>query len=207
MDKSLAHTKWNCKYHLIWIPKYRRKVIYGKYRTAIGQIIRQLCEYKGIEIVEANACVDHIHMLAKIPPKYSVSSIVGYLKGKSALMIFERFANLKYKFGNRHFWAKGYYVSTVGLNEATIKKYIREQENADQIIDKVSVKELEDPFRVARATDAISLNSDSTFRCCWEWALIGPRHAARYAGGHDSILKLYMNSHNRAISRKSERDF
>ena len=103
MDKSLAHTKWNCKYHLIWIPKYRRKVIYGKYRKALGQIIRQLCENKGIEIVEANACVDHIHMLVKIPPKYSVSSIVGYLKGKSALMIFERFANLKYKFGNRIF--------------------------------------------------------------------------------------------------------
>ena len=147
MDKSLAHTKWNCKYHIIWIPKYRRKVIYGKYRQVIGQIIRQLCEYKGIEIVEANACVDHIHMLVKIPPKYSVSSIMGYLKGKSALMIFDRFANLKYKFGNRHFWAKGYYVSTVGLNEATIKKYIREQENSDKVIDKVSVQELEDPFR------------------------------------------------------------
>jgi len=147
MDKSLAHTKWNCKYHLVWIPKYRRKVIYGKYRQAIGQIIRQLCEYKGIEIVEANACVDHIHMLVKIPPKYSVSSNMGYLKGKSALMIFDRFANLRYKFGNRHFWAKGYYVSTVGLNEATIQKYIREQELADKVIDKVSVKELEDPFR------------------------------------------------------------
>ena len=147
MDKSLAHTKWNCKYDIIWIPKYRRKVIYGKYRQAIGQIIRQLCEYKGIEIVEANACVDHIRMLVKIPPEYSVSSILGYLKGKSALMIFDRFANLKYKFGNRHFWAKGYYVSTVGLNEATIKKYIREQETADKVIDKVSVKELEDPFR------------------------------------------------------------
>lgn len=147
MDKSLAHSKWLCKYHVIWIPKYRRKVIYGKYRKEIGTILRQLCEYKGIEIIEANACIDHIHMLISIPPKYSVSKIMGYLKGKSALMIFERFANLKYKFGNRHFWAQGYYVSTVGLNEATIKKYIREQENSDKIIDKVSVKELEDPFR------------------------------------------------------------
>lgn len=147
MDKSLSHTKWNCKYHIIWIPKFRRKIIYDKYRREIGQIIRQLCEYKGIQIIEAHACIDHIHMLVKIPPKYSVSNIMGYLKGKSALMIFDRFANLKYKFGNRHFWARGYYVSTVGLNEATIKKYIREQETHDRVIDKVSVKELEDPFR------------------------------------------------------------
>lgn len=147
MDKSLSHSKWDCKYHIIWIPKYRRKIIYGKYRKEVGMILRQLCQYKGIEIIEANACSDHIHMLVRIPPKYSVASIMGYLKGKSSLMMFEQFANLKYKFGNRHFWAKGYYVSTVGLNEATIKKYIREQENADKIIDKVSVKELEDPFR------------------------------------------------------------
>lgn len=149
MDKSLAHTKWNCKYHVVRIPKYRRKAIYGKYRKEIGQIIRQLCEYKGIEIIEASACVDHIHMCISIPPKYSVANIMGYIKGKSSLMIFERFANLKYKFGNRHFWAKGYYVSTVGLNEQTIRKYIREQENSDMIVDKVSVKELEDPFRVS----------------------------------------------------------
>jgi putative transposase len=147
VDKSLSHTKWNCKYHIIFIPKYRRKVIYGKYRREIGKILRQLCEYKGVEIVEGNACIDHIHMLVKIPPKYSVSNVMGYLKGKSALMVFDRFANLKYKFGNRHFWSRGYYVSTVGLNEATIKKYIREQETADKMIDKVSVKELEDPFR------------------------------------------------------------
>jgi len=106
-----------------------------------------LCEYKGIEIIEAMACIDHIHMLVKISPKYRVSSIMGYLKEKSALMIFDRFVNHKYKFGNRHYWAKGYYVSRVGLNEASVKKYIRERENADQIIDKVSVKELEDPFR------------------------------------------------------------
>ena len=147
MDKNLSHTRWNCKYHIIWIPKYRRKVIYGKYRKAIGSIIRELCSYKGLEIVEGSACVDHIHLCLKIPPKFSVASIMGYIKGKSALMIFDRFSNLKYKFGNRHFWAKGYYVSTVGLNEQTIKKYIREQEDSDRIIDKVSVKELEDPFR------------------------------------------------------------
>jgi putative transposase len=108
MDKSLSHTKWMCKYHIIWIPKYRRKIIYVKYRKEIGRIIRQLCEYKGVEIIEANACSDHIHKCVSIPPKYSVASIMGYLKGKSALMIFDRFANLKYKFGNRHFWAKGY---------------------------------------------------------------------------------------------------
>ena len=122
---------------------------------------------KRIEMVEAKACVDHIQMLVKIPPKYSVSRIVGYGQGKSALKIFDRFAKLKNKIGNRHFWAKGNYENTVGLNEATIKKYIREQENADQMIDKVSVKELEDPSGVARATDAISLSSVSTFRCCW----------------------------------------
>jgi putative transposase len=147
MDKSLSHTKWNCKYHIIWIPKYRRKIIYGKYRKEIGQIIRQLCSYKGVELIEGSACIDHIHVCLSIPPKYSVSGIMGYLKGKSSLMLFEKFANMKYKFGNRHFWAKGYYVSTVGLNEQTIRKYIREQENADIMIDKVSVKELEDPFR------------------------------------------------------------
>jgi len=147
MDKSLSHSKWNCKYHIIWIPKYRRKIIYGKYRKDIQDILRMLCSYKDIEIISGAVCIDHIHLYVSIPPKHSVANIVGYLKGKSALMIFERHANLKYKFGNRHFWAKGYYASTVGLNEDTIKKYIREQENADQIIDKVSVKELEDPFR------------------------------------------------------------
>lgn len=147
MDKSLSHTKWNCKYHIVFTPKYRRKIIYGKYRSEIGKILRTLCSYKDVEIIEANAAIDHIHMLVKIPPKLSVSTFMGYLKGKSALMIFDQFANLKYKFGNRHFWSRGYYVSTVGLNEATIRKYVREQELSDQIVDKVSVKELEDPFR------------------------------------------------------------
>ena len=146
-DNSISHTRWNCTYHIIFIPKYRRKAIYGKIRGDIGQILRQLCEYKNVEIVEANACSDHIHMLLKIPPKLSVSSFMGYLKGKSSLMIFDKHANLKYKYGSRHFWAKGYYVSTVGLNKATIRKYIREQETEDKINDKNNIKEYEDPFK------------------------------------------------------------
>lgn len=147
VDKSLAHTKWMCKYHIVFCPKYRRKIIYSKLRRDIVEIIKELCKYKGVEIVEGHAMPDHIHLLLSIPPKYSVAQIMGYLKGKSAMMIFDRHANLKYKFGNRHFWATGYYVSTVGFNEATVTKYIREQELHDQMIDKVSVKELEDPFR------------------------------------------------------------
>ena len=146
-DNILSHTRYNCIYHIVFIPKYRRKAIYGKLRKDIGQILRLLCGYKNIEIVEANACSDHIHMLLRIPPKYAVPQIMGYLKGKSSLMIFDRHANLKYKYGNRHFWAKGYYVSTVGLNKATIKKYIQEQEDSDRMIDKKSVKEHEDPFK------------------------------------------------------------
>ena len=146
-DNSISHTRWNCTYHIIFIPKYRRKAIYGKIRGDIGQILRQLCGYKNVEIVEANACSDHIHMLLKIPPKLSVSSFMGYLKGKSSLMIFDKHANLKYKYGSRHFWAKGYYVSTVGLNKATIRKYIREQETEDKINDKNNIKEYEDPFK------------------------------------------------------------
>ena len=147
MDKSLAHSKWMCKYHIVFTPKYRRQIIYGQIKRDIQQIIRDLCKWKGIEIVEGSMMPDHVHLVLSIPPKYSVSQIMGYLKGKSSLMIFDRHANLKYKFGNRHFWATGYYVSTVGLNEATIRKYVREQQTHDQIIDKVSVKEAEDPFR------------------------------------------------------------
>ena len=124
---SLAHTKWMCKYHIVFTPKYRRKIIYNQYRADLIDIIKQLCSYKGVEIIEGHMMPDHVHLLVAIPPKYSVSSFMGYLKGKSALMMFDRHANLKYKFGNRHFWAEGYYVSTVGLNEATIKKYIQEQ--------------------------------------------------------------------------------
>jgi putative transposase len=144
--KSLAHSKWRCKYHIVFAPKYRRQVIYGKIKADIGVILRKLCEYKGVEILEANACPDHIHMLVSIPPKISVASFVGYLKGKSSLMIFDKHANLKYKYGNRHFWCKGYFVDTVGRNKEAIAKYIREQLQEDIIIDQLSLKELTDPF-------------------------------------------------------------
>ena len=147
MAQSLSHSKWLCKYHIVFTPKYRRKVIYYQLRADIQKIIKDLCKWKGIEIIEGNMMPDHIHLLLSIPPKYSVSQIMGYLKGKSAMMIFERHANLKYKFGNRHFWAEGYYVSTVGLNTATIQKYIREQEKEDQIMDKLKTKEYIDPFK------------------------------------------------------------
>ncbi len=147
MAESLAHTKWMCKYHIVFTPKYRRKIIYNQLRVDIQQIIKDLCKWKGIEIVEGHMMPDHVHLLLSIPPKYSVAQIMGYLKGKSAMMIFDRHSNLKYKFGNRNFWAEGYYVSTVGLNEATIAKYIREQDKQDQIMDKITTKELEDPFR------------------------------------------------------------
>ena len=146
-EYSLAHTKWMCKYHIVFTPKYRRKIIYNQLKVDIRDILKQLCSYKGVEIIEGHLMPDHIHMLLAIPPKYSVSSFMGYLKGKSALMIFDRHANLKYRFGNRHFWAEGYYVSTVGLNEATIKKYIQEQEKQDIMKDKLSVKEYNDPFK------------------------------------------------------------
>lgn len=144
---SLAHTKWMCKYHIVFSPKYRRKVIYNQYRESLQEIIRTLCKYKGVEILEGHMMPDHVHLVLSIPPKQSVSSFMGYLKGKSALMMFEKHANLKYKFGNRHFWAQGYYVSTVGLNEETIRKYVREQEKTDIATDKLSVKEYEDPFK------------------------------------------------------------
>ena len=146
-DSSLSHTRWNCKYHIVFIPKYRRKEIYGKIRTDIGQILRQLCVYKDVEIIEAHAMSDHIHMMIRIPPKISVSSFMGYLKGKSSLMIFERDANLKYKYGNRNFWAKGYFVSTVGLNDEVVKEYIRNKEKEDMMSDSLSTKEYKDPFK------------------------------------------------------------
>ena len=145
-SQSLAHTKWNCKYHIVFAPKCRRQVIYGRLRVDIGVIIRKLCKRKGVEIIEANACPDHIHMLVSIPPKMSVSSFVGYLKGKSTLMIFERHANLKYKYGSRKFWCKGYYVDTVGRNKKQIEEYIRNQLQEDQISDQISMKEIYDPF-------------------------------------------------------------
>ena len=136
---DLAHTKWMCKYHIVFTPKYRRKVIYNQLKVDIRDILKQLCSYKGVEIIEGHLMPDHIHMLVSIPPKMSVSSFMGYLKGKSALMIFDRHANLKYKFGNRHFWSEGYYVSTVGLNDQTVAKYIREQEGHDIAMDNQKV--------------------------------------------------------------------
>ena len=146
-EKSLSHTRWKCQYHVVIVSKYRRKVIYGKLRKDIGAILRKLCEYKHVEIIEAHAMTYHIHMLLSIPPKMCVSDFIGYLKGKSTLMIFERHANMKYKYGRRCFWTKGYYISTVGGNKAAIVKYIREQEVEDQMSDQLSFKEYEDPFR------------------------------------------------------------
>ena len=145
-NNSLSHSTWNCKYHIVFAPKYRRQVIYGKIKSDIGKIIRTLCEQKGVEIIEAEACADHIHLLVSIPPKISVSGFMGYLKGKSSLMIFDRHANLKYKYGNRHFWCKGYYVDTVGKNKKVIAEYIRNQLQEDIVNDQMSLKEYVDPF-------------------------------------------------------------
>lgn len=145
-EQSLAHTKWKCKYHIVFAPKYRRQVIYGKLKPAIGKILRELCECKGVEIHEAEACPDHIHMLVSIPPKLSVSGFMGYLKGKSSLMIFDQFANLKYRYGNRQFWCRGYFVDTVGRNKAAIEAYIRNQLAEDKMSDQLEMKELYDPF-------------------------------------------------------------
>ncbi|MBR5309132.1 MAG: IS200/IS605 family transposase [Clostridia bacterium] len=143
---SLAHTQWNCKYHIVFAPKYRRQIIYGKIKADIGNMLRRLCEYKGVEIIEAEACKDHIHMLVSIPPKYSVAQIMGYLKGKSSLMIYEKYANLKYKYGNRHFWCRGYYVDTVGRNKKAIEQYIRNQLKEDNEAEQLSIMEYIDPF-------------------------------------------------------------
>ncbi|MGO0059440.1 IS200/IS605 family transposase [Brevibacillus fluminis] len=145
-NSSLAHTKWNCKYHIVFAPKYRRQVIYGKLKREIGKILRELCERKGVEIVEAEACVDHIHMLVSIPPKLSVSEFMGYLKGKSSLMIFDKFANMKYRYGSRQFWCRGYYVDTVGRNKKVIEEYIRNQMVEDKNYEQLTMKEMIDPF-------------------------------------------------------------
>ena len=144
-QNKLSHTVWECKYHLVWIPKYRRKVVYGRLRREIGRILRRLCEYKGIEIIEANACRDHLHMCVSIPPKYSVSSAVGYLKGKSAIEVFEKFSKVRRNFRGHHFWARGYYVNTVGLDEAKVRNYIKNQEDSDRLSDQGESPHL-DPF-------------------------------------------------------------
>lgn len=130
---SLAHTRWNCKYHIVFAPKYRRKVFYGEKKVEIGKILRKLCEWKGIQIHEAEVCPDHVHMLVSIPPKISVSSFMGYLKGKSSVMIYEQFGELKYKYRNREFWCRGYYVDTAGKNSKAIAEYIRHQLDEDRL--------------------------------------------------------------------------
>ena len=145
-NSSLAHSKWNCKYHIVFARKYRRQIIYGKIKADIGAILRKLCDQKGVEIIEANSCKDHIHMLVSIPPKLSVSQFIGYLKGKSSLMIFDRHANLKYKYGNRQFWCKGYYIDTVGRNKKVIEEYIKNQIQEDLVYEQMSLKEYIDPF-------------------------------------------------------------
>ena len=145
-SNSLSHTKWNCKYHIVFAPKYRRKVAYGKIKQDIANILSMLCKRKGVKIVEAEICPDHVHMLVEIPPSISVSYFVGYLKGKSTLMIFERHANLKYKYGSRNFLCRGYYVDTVGRNKKVIADYIRNQLEEDYASDQISLKECMDPF-------------------------------------------------------------
>ena len=144
---SLAHTTWKCQYHIVFTPKYHRKIIYGALRQEIGKILRELCRRKGVEIIEAYAMPDHIHMLVSIPPNERVSSFMGYLKGKSTMIIFERYAKLKYKYGNRHFWSRGYYVSTVGGNKQAVQKYIQNQEKEDMMEDNLSTKEYKDHFK------------------------------------------------------------
>ena len=143
---SLSHSKWNCKYHVVFAPKYRRKVFYWEKREAIGKILRQICEWKGVNILEAEVCPDHIHMMLEIPPKYSVSTFMGYLKGKSSTMMYEQFGELKYKYRNREFWCKGYYVDTVGKNTKRIAEYIRNQLKEDQLGEQLTMPEV-GPFK------------------------------------------------------------
>ena len=140
---SLSHTKWNCKYHIVFAPKYRRKVFYKEKRAAIGKILRQLCEWKSVKIIEAEACPDHIHLFVEIPPKLSISGFMGYLKGKSSTMMYEQFGELKYKYRNREFWCRGYYVDTVGKNETRIAEYIKHQLDEDKLGEQLSIPEVE----------------------------------------------------------------
>ena len=144
---SLAHTLWNCKYHVVFAPKYRRKVFYGSKRLEIGAILRRLCEFKGVTIIEAEVCPDHVHMLLEIPPKMSVSGFMGYLKGKSSLMIYQRWENMKFKYRNREFWCRGFYVDTVGKNTKKIKEYISNQLKEDEEMTQLSIEFQGDPFK------------------------------------------------------------
>ena len=143
---SLSHTKWNCKYHIVFNPKYRRKIFYGQKRVEIGKILRDISDWQGVKIIEAEVCPDHVHMFVEIPPKLAVSKYMGILKGKSSLIIFQRWSNLKYKFGQRSFWCRGYYVDTVGKNAKRIAEYVRNQLQEDMMYDQISIKEYKDPF-------------------------------------------------------------
>ena len=143
---SLAHTTWNCKYHIVFAPKYRRKVFFGQKRIEIGAILRSLCEWKEVEIIEAEICPDHVHMLVNIPPKLSVSGFMGYLKGKSSILIYQKYANMKFKYRNREFWCRGYYVDTVGKNKKAIQEYIANQLKEDKEMEQMTIFETVDPF-------------------------------------------------------------
>ena len=145
-NKSLSHTRWKCQYHIVFIPKYRKKVLYGKVREDVREIISILCKYKSVEIIAGAVCIDHVHLSVAIPPKFSVSDFMGYLKGKSSLMIFDRFANLKYRYGNRKFWCRGYYVDTVGRNKKVIEEYIKNQLQEDKEYEQLTMDEMIDPF-------------------------------------------------------------
>ena len=145
-NKSLSHTRWKCQYHIVFIPKYRKKVLYGKIREDVREILSTLCKYKNVEIIAGAVCSDHVHLSVAIPPKLSISNFMGYLKGKSSLMIFDKHANLKYRYGNREFWCRGYYVDTVGKNKKAIAEYIRNQLQEDLAYEQMSIKELVDPF-------------------------------------------------------------
>ena len=144
---SLAHTTWNCKYHIVFAPKYRRKVFFGQKRLEIGAILRSLCEWKNVEIIEAEVCPDHVHMLVSIPPKLSVSGFMGYIKGKSSVLIYQKYANMKFKYRNREFWCRGYYVDTVGKNKKAIAEYIANQLKEDKEMEQMTVFEITDPFK------------------------------------------------------------
>lgn len=144
---SLAHTSWNCKYHIVFAPKYRRKVFYGQKRLEVGAILRSLCEWKEVEIIEAEVCPDHVHMLVSIPPKLSVSGFMGYLKGKSSILIYQKYANMKYKYRSREFWCRGYYVDTVGKNKKAIQEYIANQMKEDKEMEQMTIFEIGDPFK------------------------------------------------------------
>ena len=143
---SLSHTRWNCKYHVVFAPKYRRKVFYGEKRLEIGAILRELCNWKGVNIIQAEVCIDHVHMLIEIPPKMSVSSFMGFLKGKSSIMIYEKWGNLKYKYRGRQFWCRGYYVDTAGKNDKIIKEYIAKQLKEDESGEQLTF-DVSDPFK------------------------------------------------------------